>query len=80
MIYLGVLCNHKNIDAFASERWVYMRNQTRYFAVKLLNGGKLELIAFFSSKERAMVCNGKSNHIRPITMNEWKKIPKDMKA
>ena len=57
-----------------------MRNQTRYFAVKLLNGGKLELIAFFSSKERAMVCNGKSNHIRPITMNEWKKIPKDMKA
>lgn len=57
-----------------------MRQMKRCFGVELLKGGKLKLIGFLSESERKSVCDEKSNHIRPITMSEWKKIPKDMKA
>ena len=57
-----------------------MRNMRRYFAVKLLNGGKLKLVGFLSEKERKEVCIVKENHTRPITMKQWREIPKDMKC
>lgn len=57
-----------------------MMNRRRYFAVTLKEGGKLELIAFFTEQERKEFCEAKENHTRPITMNEWRKVPKDMKA
>ena len=56
-----------------------MRNEKRCFAVKLLKGGKLQLIGFFSQDERKAFCEVKENHSRPITMADWRKIPKDMK-
>jgi hypothetical protein len=55
-------------------------NRRRYFAVTLKAGGKLELTAFFTEQERKEFCEVKENHTRPITMNEWRKVPKDMKA
>lgn len=57
-----------------------MRQVRRCFAVKLIKGGQLELIGFFSENERKVYCNVKENHAKPITMKEWKEIPKDMKA
>ena len=52
----------------------------RCFGVKLIKGGKLELIGFLSDEERTTYCDIRENHTRKITMTEWKKIPKDMKA
>ena len=57
-----------------------MRQARRCFGVRLLTGGKLELVGFFSEDERKKFCAIKENHTRPITMAEWKKIPKEMKA
>lgn len=57
-----------------------MRQAKRCFGVRLMKGGKLELVGFFSEKERTEYCGVKENHTRPITMKEWKEIPKDMKA
>lgn len=57
-----------------------MRNMKRYFAVTLKNGGKLKLTAFFSESERKSFCDNKENRTRPITMKQWREIPKDMKA
>lgn len=54
--------------------------ERRYFAVELQKGGKLKLVGFLSNNERKEVCSVKENHTRPITMEEWRKIPKDMKA
>ena len=56
-----------------------MRQMRRCFGVKLMSGGKLKLIGFLSDDERQNFCKVKENHTRPITMNEWKKIPDDMK-
>ena len=55
-----------------------MQNR-RYFATILKKGGKLQLIAFYSTKERKEYCEIKENHARPITMEQGRKIPKDMK-
>jgi hypothetical protein len=57
-----------------------MRQQKRCFGVKLISGGKLKLIGFLSEQERAEYCGIKENHTRPITMQEWRKVPKDMKG
>lgn len=57
-----------------------MRNQRRCFGVKLQKGGKLQLVGFLSEQERKETCENKENHTRPITMEQWKRIPKDMKA
>ncbi len=57
-----------------------MMQTRRYFGVELLKGGKLQLVSFFSEEDRKKCCENKENHTRPITMSEWKKIPKDMKA
>ena len=57
-----------------------MRNERRCFAVKLIKGGQLQLIGFLSIKERIAYCQNKENHARPITMKQWKEIPKDMKG
>ena len=57
-----------------------MRQLTRCFGVKLISGGKLELIGFLSENERKNFCENKDNHTRPITMKEWKQIPKEMRA
>lgn len=57
-----------------------MMQTRRCFGVRLQKGGKLELVAFFSESERQKCCESKDNHIRPITMKQWKEIPKDMKA
>ena len=57
-----------------------MRQMRRLFGVELMNGGKLRLVAFFSENERKAVCENKANHTRPITMAEWKQIPKEMKV
>lgn len=57
-----------------------MRQMRRLFGVELMNGGKLRLVAFFSENERKAVCENKANHTRPITMAEWKQIPKEMKG
>jgi len=57
-----------------------VRNERRYWIVILEKGGKLRLSALFSRKEREEYCSIKENHARPITMEQWKKIPKDMKA
>lgn len=57
-----------------------MMQTRRYFAVELLKGGKLRLVSFFSESERKKCCEIKENHTRPITMKEWKEIPKDMRA
>ena len=56
-----------------------MMQNRRYFATILKKGGKLKLVAFYSTKERKEYCDTKENHARPITMEQWKKIPKDMK-
>ena len=52
----------------------------RCFGVQLLDGGKLQLVGFFSQKEREEFCKDKKNRTRPITMKQWKEIPKEMKA
>ena len=52
----------------------------RCFGVKLLKGGKLQLVGFFSESERKKCCDVKENHTRPITMKQWREIPEDMKA
>ncbi len=52
----------------------------RLFGVKLLEGGKLQLVGFFSESERKAVCENKENHTRPITLAEWRKVPNDMKV
>ncbi len=57
-----------------------MRQLKRCFGVKLISGGKLELIGFLSEQERIEYCSIKENHTRPVTMAQWKQIPKDMKA
>jgi hypothetical protein len=57
-----------------------MRQQKRCFGVKLISGGKLKLIGFLSEQERAEYCGIKENHTRPITMQAWRKVPKDMKG
>ena len=57
-----------------------MRNERRCFAVKMVKGGKLQLIGFFSASERDSYCEIKENHTRPVTMKQWKEISKDMKA
>lgn len=57
-----------------------MRQMKRLFGVKLLEGGKLQLVGFFSESERKAVCENKENHTRPITLAEWRKVPNDMKA
>ena len=56
-----------------------MMQNRRYFAIILKKGGKLQLVAFYSTKERKEYCDIKENHARPITMEQWRKIPKDMK-
>jgi len=56
-----------------------MMQNRRYFATILKKGGKLQLVAFYSTKERKEYCDIKENHARPITMEQWRKIPKDMK-
>ena len=57
-----------------------MMQNRRCFGVKLSKGGKLELIGFFSDKERKEYCDTRENHTRPITIKQWREIPKDMKA
>ena len=57
-----------------------MRQIRRLFGVKLLDGGKLQLVGFLSETERKTTCEDKANRTKPITMAEWKKIPADMKA
>lgn len=57
-----------------------MRQVKRCFGVKLISGGKLKLIGFLSEQERTEYCSIKENHTRPVTMAQWKQIPKDMKA
>lgn len=57
-----------------------MLQNKRYFAATLQKGGKLSLIFFYSLSERTEFCNIKENHTRPITMDQWRKVPKDMKA
>lgn len=57
-----------------------VRNERRYWIVILEKGGKLRLSFLYSHKEREEFCKVKENHARPITMAEWKKIPKDMKV
>lgn len=57
-----------------------MQQIRRCFGVQLINGGKLKLIGFLTKTERTEFCNNKNNHCRPITMKQWKEIPKDMKA
>lgn len=56
-----------------------MRQMRRCFGVQLVKGGKLRLVGFLSVAEREDYCKIKDNHTRPITMDEWRKIPKDMK-
>lgn len=57
-----------------------MMQRRRYFAVVLQKGGKLALTFFYSESERKAFCEVKENHTRPITMQEWKNISKEMKA
>lgn len=57
-----------------------MMQVRRCFGVKLLKGGKLQLVGFFSEKERNEYCVIYENHTRPITMKQWKELPKDMKV
>ena len=57
-----------------------MRQLKRCFGAKMISGGKLKLIGFLSEQERTEFCSIKGNHTRPVTMAQWKKIPKDMKA
>lgn len=57
-----------------------MMQERRYFAVQMVKGGKLQLTGFFSYNERKEFCNEKENHARPVTMKQWREIPKDMKA
>ena len=56
-----------------------MRQMRRCFGVQLIQG-KLKLIGFLSESERDAFCKEKENHTRPITMKQWREIPKDMKA
>lgn len=46
----------------------------------MISGGKLQLVGFFSTDERDAYCKDKANHTRPITMKQWREVPKDMKA
>ena len=57
-----------------------MRQVRRCFGVQLIEGGKLKLVGFLSAEERDECCKVKSNHTRPITMKQWKEIPKELKA
>jgi hypothetical protein len=57
-----------------------MMQERRCWAVTLRKDGKLELKGFFSQTERKAICEVKENHTRPITMKQWREIPKDMKA
>ena len=57
-----------------------MMQERRCWAVTLRKDGKLELKGFFSQAERKAICEVKENHTRPITMKQWREIPKDMKA
>ena len=57
-----------------------MMQNRRYFATILKKSGKLQLVAFFFTKERKEYCDIKENHARPKTMEQWKKFPKDMKV
>ena len=57
-----------------------MLQNKRFFAVTLKEGGKLKLTYFYSSTERAEYCKIKENHTRPVTLKQWREIPKDMKA
>ena len=57
-----------------------MRQAKRVFGVQIVKGGKLKLIGFFSDSEREQYCKIKENHARPVTMAQWKQIPKDMKS
>jgi hypothetical protein len=58
-----------------------MRQCKRCFGVKIVkeSGGKLQLVGFLSHDEREEYCKNKDNLTRPITMTEWRKVPKSMK-
>ena len=57
-----------------------MMQLRRCFGVQMISGGKLKLVGFLSEQERAKFCGIKDNHTKPVTMSQWKQIPKDMKA
>lgn len=57
-----------------------MRHDRRYFYVTLRPGGKLSINYELSYSARKKICDNKENKSRPITMEEWKNIPAEMKT
>lgn len=61
-----------------------MLNDRRYFAMQVIREGekkgKVELTFFYSDKARKEFCENKENRACAITMAEWRKIPKEMRA
>ena len=57
-----------------------MRQIRRCFGAQIVKGtGRLKLVGFLSEAERKEFCGNLDNHTKPITMEQWKKLPKEYK-